>query len=470
MNRLPATVADELRSLNLEASLRDAVDAVLRWQVGVETHVEDFWSEQTGWIKRPTQSWMCGGFPGDWVQGGIHDEGNTVWRYMGVGPIWHTGQAMKALIMAREIMASACLDGLTVKGASARRPNAQPSPVGALRRLPHSYSERIDRAVAQGAAYLRRLQILEGQNRGAFWCPPHSLPPAWLEQNPSLTVYLMPGQWQAPKGSLLNSDMSEAMEGLIMASELLQDNAITGACRLWGEWLIREANYKPGHYHHWFYPDGSKKELVRFWQPDDGVPGLLAVKFNNADWLQRYQDSVKRCIEWPIDLKEYPAQQARSFYWNSSFLWPVIDGRVPGDRERAVKKLDEYSNWLLGLAEPDGMLGFKYADEKGGLPDQLHTSGDGAGTMMFARMAYQLWKNTGDRTWAGAVVPIFRWMTKHQLRGAAAEGGVEGGIPFCRWMRNPETGAKFGFKRSISTVFAIMATAEWFGELRHVEG
>lgn len=443
MNRLPASVADELRSLNLEASLRDAVDAVLRWQVGVETHVEDFWSDQTGWIKRPTLSWMCGGFPGDWVQGGVHDEGNTVWRTMGIGPIWHTGQSMKALLMAKPAVAAVGDRGL---------------------------GARIDRAVAQGAAYLLRLQLLEGANRGAFWCPPHSLPPAWLKQNPSLTVYMMPGKWLTPKDSLLNSDMSEAMEGLIMASELLQDKAITEACRLWGEWLIREANYKPGYYYHWFRADGTKAELVRFWQPDDGVPGLLAVKFNNADWLKRYQDSVKRCIEWPIDLKEYPAQQARSFYWNSSFLWPVIDGRIPGDRERAVQKLAEYANWLLGLAEPDGMLGFKYADVKGGLPDQLHTSGDGAGTMMFARMAYQLWKNTGDRKWAEAVVPIFRWMTKHQLRGAAAEGGVEGGVPFCRWMRNPETGARFGFKRSISTLFAVMAASEWLSELRHGQG
>jgi hypothetical protein len=446
MNQLPQDVADQLRSLNLERSLRDACDALLRWQVGVETHADDYWSEQTGWIKRPSFAWMCGGFPGDWVQGGVHDEGNTAWRYMGVGPIWHTGQAMKALIMAREVAASVS--------------ERNGGPLADARGY-----ERIDRAVTQGAAYLLRLQVLQGRHRGAFWCPPHSLPREWLAQNPSLTVYMSPGKWLTPKDFILNSDMSEAMEGFIMASELLQDKAITEACHVWGEWLIREANYKPGHYYHWFYADGTAKELVRYWQPDDGVAGLLAVKFNNAEWLRRYQEGVKRCIEWPIDLKEYPAQQARSFYWNSSVIWPVIDGRVPGDRERAVKKLAEYTNWLLDLAEPDGMLGFKYAEDKGGIPDSLNTSGDGAGTMMCARMCYQLWKNTGERRWCAAVVPLFRWMVNAQLRGPGAEG-VEGAVSFCRWMRDPATGRKFGFKRSISTIFAIMALSEWVQELR----
>jgi len=437
MNKLPSDIASNLRSLNLDQCLRDAVDALLRWQVGVETHMDDYWSEQTGWIKRPSFAWMCGGFPGDWVQGGVNDEGNRAWRFMGVGPIWHTGQAMKALILAKPIVAAGGDRG---------------------------YRERIDRAVMQGAAYLLRLQLREGRHRGAFWCPPHSLPPEWLRQNPSLTVYMMPGKWPRPGDALLNSDMSEAMDGFIMASDLLKDTAITAACRLWGEWLNREANYKPGHYYHWFYADGSVKELIRYWQPDDGVAGLLAVKFNDADWLKRYQDGVKRCIEWEIDLKEYPAQQARSFYWNASPMWPVLDGRVPGDRTHAVKKLEEYTNWLLGLAVPDGMLGFKYAEEKGGIPDQLNTSGDGAGTMMCARMCYQLWKNTGDRKWAEAVVPTFRWMASAQMRGPEA-AGVEGAIPFCRWMRNPETGNKFGFKRSISTSFAIMAMSEWIREL-----
>jgi hypothetical protein len=119
---------------------------------------------------------------------------------------------------------------------------------------------------------------------------------------------------------------------------------------------------------------------------------------------------------------------------------------------------------IRGVPEPrdedDGMLGFKYQENKGGLPDPLNTSGDGAGTMMCARMCYQLWKNTGDRKWAEAVVPLFRWMAKAQMRGVDS-AGVEGAIPFCRWMRNPETGNKFGFKRSISTSFAIMAISEW---------
>jgi hypothetical protein len=435
---LPGNVASELRSLNLDACLRAACDALLRWQVGVGTHAEDSWSEPIGWIERPTLSWMCGGFPGDWVQGGIHDEGNRRWRYMGLGPIWHTGQAMKALSLAREVVLSG----------------------GDRERV-----ESIHRAIAQGAAYLLRLQLREGRHRGAFWCPPHSLPAEWLRQLPSLTVYLGPGRWVRPGDALLNSDMSEAMEGLILASELLRDAEVSEACRLWGEWLIREANYKPGHYYHWFYADGSEKELVRFWQPDDGVPGLLAVKFDNADWLKRYQDAVTRCIEWPIDLKEYPAQQARSFYWNASFMWPVIDGRVPGERERAVKKLEEYTVWLLGLAEPDGMLGFKYSDEKGGIPGSLTASGDGAGTMMCARMCYQLWNNTGQAKWAEAVVPIFRWMAGAQMRGPEA-AGVEGAIPFCRWLRESGDGPKFGFKRSISTIFGIMAMSEWIPQLR----
>lgn len=427
---LPVEVAKELQSLPLERCLKDACGALLRWQVGVAAHAEDFWSAETGWIKRPTVSYMCGGFPGDWIRGGLHDEGGTVWRNMGIGPIWHTGQAIKALMMARQW-------------------------------LPE---ETLRRAVSAGAHFLARLQILEGRNRGAFWTPPHSLPAEWLAQAPSLSVYLMPGKWVRPDDRLANSDMSEAMEGLLMAENFLGDPLLTETCRRWGEWLAREANDQPGHYYHWFgQSTGQRKEANRFWQPDDGVQGLCAVRFQNEDWLQRYQAGVKRCIEWPIDLKEYPAQQARSFYWNASFMFPVIDGRVPGDRDRAVQKLAEYTKWLLGLVEPDGMVGFKYK-HAGMFEDPLGTSGDGAGTAMLARMCHMLWKATGDPQWCQPVRPVLRWMVQAQMKGPEA-AGVEGAIPFCRHMQADAQGPRFGFKRSISTIFSIMALGEWLHAL-----
>ncbi|MBI4027012.1 MAG: hypothetical protein HY360_18655 [Verrucomicrobia bacterium] len=478
--QFPASIAGELRALDLAACLHRACNFLLRWQIGVETHVDDYWDIKRGWIKRPCAAWMCGAFPGDWFLGGAHDEQGRVWR-MGIGPIWHTGQAIWALSMARPWFNDAA-------------------------------KERLDRAMAEGGHYLARLQILEGPNRGAFWTPPHSLPPGWNAGTEPTGVYMMPGEWVEPKQKLCTSDMSEAVGGLLTAGDLLKDPVMIETCRRWGEWLAREVNFKPGYYYHWFsadQPGGS--EMKRFWQPDDGVQGLLAVKFNNADWLKRYHDGVKRCIEWPIDLKEYPAQQARSFYWNASFLWPVIDGRIPGDRgqghpgkgdrDRAVKKLEEYTNWLLGLVEPDGMVGFKYQD-KGGLEDRLGTSGDGAATAMGARMCYQLWKNTDDPRWCEAAAPLLRWIVQAQIPpsgGQNMEGdapssppslatlcrvgvappcggqapqrppkflptsGLGGAIPFCRWMLDAKTGKRFQFMRSISTIFAIMALSEWLG-------
>lgn len=434
MTTLPEDIANELQSLKLETPLRDACDALMRWQFGVENHVEDFWTKECGWTKRPTVSWMCGSFAGDMALGGPCDEDGKEWRVFGPGPIWHTGQAMKALLKARA----------------------------------HAVQvERIDRAVVQGAAYLLRLQILEGRHRGAFWCPPHSLPPAWLARSPDLTVYMMPGKWEKPKDQILNSDMSEAMEGFLMGADFLSDSVLLEACRLWGDWLARESNYKPGHYHHWFYADGTKKELVRFWQPDDGVQGLLAVRFKNDDWLKRYQDGVRRCIEWRIDLQEYPSQQARSFYWNASFMFPVIDGRVPGERERATEKLIEYTKWLIGLVQPDGMTEFRY--KEGGFPQGYGLcSGDGAATAMLIRMCLMLWRNTGDRQWLDSALPPTRWLVKNQYR-APEDGAVAGGFPMVRWMKTAPEGKPFQFKRSISTIFSIMALSEWLSILRKGE-
>jgi len=247
--------------------------------------------------------------------------------------------------------------------------------------------------------------------------------------------------------------------------------AILDACRRWGEWHEREADYAPACNYHDIHVDTNEKVARRkYWAMDDGVQGRLAAKFGNARWLELYHQKVRVLVDHAIRLENMPAQQGRHFYWDTSLVHPILEGLVPAEddprfnRERVLTKFREYTEWMLGLRLADGMMAFKY--ERPGKPDPEGRyqnggcAGDGAATAMGARMCWLLWQATGEAKWCEEALPMLAWMKEAQFPPEAPDR-MAGGIPFCHWLLDPQTQQKFDFKRIISTSFSVMALAEW---------
>ena len=141
----------------------------------------------------------------------------------------------------------------------------------------------------------------------------------------------------------------------------------------------------------------------------------------------------------------------------------MIDGRVPGDRDAAIAKYREYAEWLLGLAEEDGMFAVKYL-RPGVIDTNTLYSGDGTATCMAARMCHLLWKATGETRWCEAGLPRLQWIARSQFGADGGDPRMEGAVPTCRWIKLDQAADpqhKFPFMRSISTTFAMLALCDW---------
>lgn len=421
----------------MQNTLHRAVDFLLRWQVGVETHVEDFYTDQTGWTKRPCFAWMAGAFPGDWFRNGPHDENGNAWR-MGVGNTWHTGQTLIALVRAAR----------------------------------HVDSPRLRRAVAQGASFITRMRILDGAHAGAIWTPPHSLPPQWRAQTQDAPLYKMPGGYVPAGAQIVNSDMCETIGGLLEASQFLNDPVALDAARAWGEWQYREGDIPPGddQYHQVDMDTGEKGHVRNFggkgaqtnrlWTMDDGIQGLLGIAFNEPSWVERYLLKVNAFIARKFDIKEMPNQQGRSFYWDSSLLHPVLQRKVEGPFDRAVDKFTEYVEGVLNLRGDDGMIAQKFDDDGNANFTTAMHCGDGAATAMAARMCWILYQATDDKRFRDEAQPMLQWIVDNQFPQDAPDR-MAGGMPFCKWLRLGADKPKFDFTRTVATSFAVMTLSEW---------